>query len=580
MRPTRCVVHGLLALIILIGSTALAAARPADVIRYQRTTVLQVARKLSLTAEQTSEIVSLAREHSRLDSQLTNDLDVLHKQSGSDVEAVLDAWMAGTPAGTETRQKGDDAANEYSRLLSTYNSESSALVQRARELLSAEQDRLIETPERTRQRQEDLRFWQDTQQAAAYVVEQIEIARSLNANEYAAVRVLLAQETAEFIGRSLGYTGDESDALVQPLLSIFDQGRTWSRAEFADRQETLSDDIIEYLGLGDISPPQITGNITETQFALFVTCDQAVSMLSKLNAEATVQMPEGMPILGACDLGTGPAAEHEMTNLVQKARYITLLNDLNVTGSQLSAMAPVSEALVSDYSAARGEFLQVVRENYSALNSLQSVLMEGGEIGRGSVEAVGTIFDAEMAYQQQRTAAAVQQLWRVHEILDRQQNRLINWRPPGPVGPSIPKEERIQMLTRMAANVQDFVGMFDEIRYADPTTYEYYADNMAAEFLQDYIPPRTPDFRHRRDYLVDMQVQARQIPQEQWDEITASQLAVETMRGLRLLPRTGGVGMGVSGGPNAPYTWWSMEEVFSDPQTPEMLRTMLQKRAG
>lgn len=580
MRPTRRMLNAVCVLILLIGSAAVVAAQSADQKAYQRISVLQVARQLSLNAEQTSEIASLAKEHKRLDTQLQKDLDALHKKSGSALQQALDSWMANRPAGTELRAEANDAANKYRQLLSTHSSESSALVQRARNLLSDQQEALIQSPERTRQRDRDLRFWQNTQQTAKYVVQQIEIARSLNDSEYAAVRILLAQETADFIGRTLGNTREESDQFVEELLSLFDRGRSWSRAEFADRRSQLPGDIIDYLGLGDISSPRSTGSITEAQFALLVTCDQAAPMLSKLKAGTDVQMPEQMQILGACDLQPRPAEEHEMRRLMRKAHYITVLNDLTVDRSQLSEMAPAAENLLSDYESIRQNFFDVVSQHRSALNSLQSTLIEGDQIKQAPVEATSTIFEAELTYQQERTSAAIQQLWSVHDILDQPQNRLINWRPPGPVGPSIPKEQRIQRLTRMAGTVKDFLDMFEEIRYADPTTYQYRADTIAAEFLREYIPERSRVFERRRDYLVDKQVEARQVSEDQWNRVTASRLALETMRGLDLLPEGGGIGMGTSGGPNAPYTWWAMEEIFSDQQTPELLRNMLSKRAG
>ncbi|MFO7948673.1 MAG: hypothetical protein R6V19_17860 [Armatimonadota bacterium] len=561
--------------VTLTASTALANQK-----LYENLVVLQVARHLQLTAEQATGISKVAAEHSQRAKQITKDLAALHGESGENIEAVLDAWMAGQAAAPEVGRMGDEAAGNYNRLVNAYDADVADFVTRAKDLLEAEQLDRIETSDETEQRLEELRFWRDMQATSDYLVEQVEIARALSAVDYTAVRALLAQETADFVGVTLGYGRADIEQLVRPLLSIFDTARNWSRAEFADRRQTLGADIADYLGIETISQPPVTTNISAGQFRTIVTCERAADLLSKLKTDVAVSMPDGVPFLGACSLEDDVVFEHKMTDLIHKAQYVTALNDLAVTPSQLSAMVPVAEQLSKDYSQQRKDLLGTVTENARTLRTVESSLRDGGTVNDQAADAVYAVHQVEIIYEHNRMKAAVQHLWSVHEILDPRQNRLIDWRAPGPIGPSIPKQERLQRLTTIAGNIQDMVDMLEDVRYADPTTYEFFADREATEFLRQFIPERSPNFERRRNFLVEIQIEARTTPQEEWDEVTASQLAVRAMRGLGLLPPGGGLGMGVTGGPNAPYNWWDMEAIFSDDQTPEMLRNMLSKRAG
>ncbi|MFP3903812.1 MAG: hypothetical protein ACLFWB_06165 [Armatimonadota bacterium] len=574
-RSSVCMIVLSFVMMALAASTA-----PANEKLYEDVQVLQVARHLQLTAEQTTEISKLATEHRQRARQLTRDMDALHEESAENVEAVLKAWRAGQLPADDVRRAGDEAANDYNRLVNAYDSDVADMIERARAMLESEQLERIETSEETEQRLEELRFWEDTQATYGYLVEQVEIARALTPAEYTAIRALVAQETAEFVATLLGFGRSDTEQLVRPLLSIFDAARNWSRAEFADRRETLGADICQYLGIELMPPPPVSNKISRDQFRTIVTCERSANLLSKLKTDAPVSVPDDLPFLGGCDLEGDAVSGHTMTDLIHKAQYLTALNDLSVTPSQLSAMVPVARGLSKDYSQQRGDLLKTVTENAKTLRSLQATLQDGGTVGGSAADTVRAIYEAESRYEQNRMRAAVQHLWSVHEILDPRQNRLIDWRAPGPLGPAIPKEERLQRLTGIAGNVRNMVNMLDETRYIDPTTYEFYADREATEFLRQFIPERSPNFERRRNFLVNMQMQARGIAEDEWDEVTASQLAVRTMRGLGLLPPGGGPGMGVTGGPDAPYDWWDMEAIFSDEQTPQILRDMLALRAG
>lgn len=539
-------------------------------LQYDAVQSLLVIRYLGLTQDQAPQVAALSREAVKARADRKAQLDAAHKEGAATLRALIDSLVAAQPAGAEVRERADQIIENYRLAGDACDAIVIAATSRLLELLTEDQRKLIETEEQTRRR-EQASIGTSMVPPEEYIAQEFDVVRNLRRNEYDVVRVLLARDMAQTLVTALNLDRAETWPLAQHLLEIMDEVMTWSNARFADQYANLPNLIAEEFKLPE--PPQpIPPRLTLSRLDDFLCHQSTAALLERLQFPEQPTAPPALYALADPDLFT-PAARlredvdrrHNIEKLIDSADVLSALNYLDLSAEQLAVIDRSIRQLHTDYDTQRKQWQAVLVRHKDTLGGATTVLLKSEPLTEQQADALMEIHTVEGEAAFGILGSAAEHLREIQEALDDDQNMLIDWRAPLAAIYGERAEDKVDKLLDIAADVTDFVDLFQEIRYVEPVAYQAGADRLAADFIDRHMDARGRRFDAALDYMLDIMNEVREYPEARWSETAAGMFAVDAMIELRLLPARPGLGNAPTGGANARYNWWDMERMVSDP---------------
>jgi len=573
---------------VLLGTCLVVQSLPAEAQRgakaaaseYDAVQVLLLARYLELTEEQVKAIVPIATELAATKAALTKGLDAQQEAGGKTLGQVIAAWAAGKPAGAKIHEAADTILDNYDQTYDAYDATVIGATDKMMDLLSAAQKRLVETAAET-ERREARAAARGIIPPTEYVVSQLKIVRSLEPADYEAVRVLLSRDMATYIMLAMDFPPATLWPISRALLRIMDEVMDMSNAAFADLLPDLPGEIADRLRLPE-APEPLPPRLSLGQLDEFLTNPATAKLLGEMQFPEAQVPPPPLYGLASPDLEVAVKRLHETTDprhkleqLIDTMDILSVFNDLDIAPGQVAALQLFVANLQQAYATQQQQWQDALPSHRENLGKIHEALAKNQPLTEELMDALAQVQQAEAEAAFQLLTAAAAHLRPVYDILDEDQNMDIDWRPPRCVVGVEPLEEKLDRLLEVAGEINDFSRFLREVRYMEPIGYQDAATQMTRDFLDRYIPENAPDFEDAVTYLIDVQAEAREWREERWDESVAAMLAIEAMIGLRLLPEGAEFGTGPTSRPDAPYTWWDMERIFSDPLTPKLLTTIM-----
>ena len=279
-------------------------------------------------------------------------------------------------------------------------------------------------------------------------------------------------------------------------------------------------------------------------------------------------------ILAAAAWVASPAWASDLSQTIQKANHLIVLNDLGVTNDQIGKLAPLSDQLVQAVQTRNSEREKLLEAAAPTLEAARKALVEGTALTQAQQTALDTLEKSLKANDDKLEETAVTAMADIEKEFFPQQNRYIDWNPPRqPTRPSAKTlAERAQRERQQAALILSTVGQLERIRTYPLERYVLEAQKVVDDYLRPLIDPRSPDYLAARDFMFKVVEQVRIMPEEEWQDRRES-MAELLVGELGLLDE-----------PDAtaepkPHNWQTMYAIFSDLGAPDLLREMRQARA-
>jgi len=280
-------------------------------------------------------------------------------------------------------------------------------------------------------------------------------------------------------------------------------------------------------------------------------------------------------VLVAVGLGAGSALANDLSQTIQKANHLIVLNELAVTTDQLAKLAPLTEQLVAAVQARNADRQRLLAEAAPTLEAARQALVSGAALNPGVETALDKLEKALEDNDDKLEETAVDVMADIEKEFFPQQNRYIDWTPPHQVTHRAPvtsaaeaQREREQTALLLATTQQ-----LERIRMLPEDLYIFQYHKMVVDYLRPLIDPRSPEYPAAEDFMLKLVAQVRMMRNDEWD-MRREEMAEILVRRLGLIdePQQGAE-------QPKPYNWQSMYAIFSDLGAPDLLKELQEARA-
>ena len=589
MRASRVVAMALLGACMIVLSLPAAGQRGGAAaekkLAYDDVKLLLMARYLCLTREQTAAIVPIATEVAVAKTALNATVDEEFKEAAPALAQLMEQELSGKRADAAAVDAADGALDRYDDAYDKFDKAVIAATGKAMATFSARQKTLVETEEQTKARLEMAE--RASVAPVRFIVERLQLIRALEPADYDAVRPLLAHEIADYLMFYKHLPDDARWPVSRDVLRLMDTVMDWSNAEFADRLKDLPDDVAETFELPPADAAPVAPRLTLDQIDRFLASPATAEFLAEMQFPQTPAPPP--PLYGFVNPGVATGAQrlaettdtrHEFDQLLDMMDAVTMFNDLGVSDRQLAAFQPAVSAMMSAYNAQRGAWQSVLTAQHANLQAIRETLLAGTPLTEQHNDVLYDLQQEQGELALEILYAAAISLRAVRDALDENQNSRIDWRPPQVLEQAEPLEDRIERLLDLADRITGFTDFLKEVRFIEPIGFQDGATKLTGDFLAQYIRDDGGRYFNRAvRYMIDIEIEAREVPEEDWNDAVAAMIAFQAMTRLRLLPRRVGAGMDRPAADDVLYTWWDMERIFSDPLLPGVFARLMQPPA-
>ncbi len=260
-----------------------------------------------------------------------------------------------------------------------------------------------------------------------------------------------------------------------------------------------------------------------------------------------------------------------LSQAIERHAHVMLLADWRLDRAQLMDLLVAVRAARQAMAEYENENQKAAEAAASGLKPYLQAMKESFERDE-NVKAALSSFDEAAAQRRAKMLASVdRQINAVRRMLTPEQQRLVNWTRPAEVRIAAPEEGLLEELREMLGDIHEIRRVLERIRYLIPGDYITRRVGMLREFLQDYYPPDTPEFNAALDWMIRLTDEMRRVPERDWPE----EAAIYVGRVWQYL--SGGEPQPLAGAqePAAPYNWWDVFYLLTDPQTPTLLEQII-----
>ncbi len=286
------------------------------------------------------------------------------------------------------------------------------------------------------------------------------------------------------------------------------------------------------------------------------------------------RLPACLTLLAAAVLAAGLAQASDLSQTVQKANHLIILNELGITADQLAKLAPLSDRLVAAVQARNTERQRLLTEAAPNLEAARKALLEGAAPAPGAQKALDALEASLKANDGKLQTAAVPIMADIEKVFFPQQNRYVDWTPPGGSARPSPATaaQQAQREREATALLLATIQQLERIRMFPPDRYIIEFHKVVEDYLRPLIDPRSPEYPDAEAFMLKLVGQVRMMPNDEWEQ-RREEMAQLLVRQLGLL------GPPEQATEPKPYNWQTMYSVFSDLGAPDLLREMQRARA-
>lgn len=268
------------------------------------------------------------------------------------------------------------------------------------------------------------------------------------------------------------------------------------------------------------------------------------------------------------------ASGSELSQVLEKANHLIILNELGLTTEQITKIAPLCDQLVRAVQARDTERQRLLNEAAPVLTAARKALVAGQPIPPATAAALAKLEKDLETNDAKLEDNAVTIMAEIEKEFLPQQNRYIDWTPPkqpttkgGTSMTALAQRQREQ-----AALILATVQQLERIRTYPLERYILEAQKVVDDFLRPLIDPESPEYPRARDFMFRLVEQVRIMPEPEWQQ-RREQMAELLVGELGLLQPND------QSGEAKPYNWQTMYSIFSDLGAPALLASMKKARA-
>lgn len=265
------------------------------------------------------------------------------------------------------------------------------------------------------------------------------------------------------------------------------------------------------------------------------------------------------------------AALVSLSQAIEQHANVSLLAEWRLDRAQLMDLLVAVRAARQAVTEYENENQKAAEMTASALKPHLPALKQSFTVDENVKAALASFTESAAQRRAKLLAAVARQINAVRRMLTPEQQRLVNWTRPAEVRIAAPEEELLEELRDMLADIQEIRRVLERIRYLIPGDYITRRVGLLREFLQDYYLPDTPEFNEALNWMIRLTDEMRRVPERDWPE-EATLYVGRVWQYLR-----GGAPQlqEEQQEPAAPYNWWNVFNLLTDPQTPVLLQQLI-----
>ncbi|NLO05308.1 MAG: hypothetical protein GX131_05705 [candidate division WS1 bacterium] len=496
---------GTFAALIFSAAVALAqtgqapAQAPDDAALYDDVMLLTTIRTLGLTQEQMTRALELNARVLNGRQEMQSLREATWAQNRTDIEAVMQAWMEGRQPSTRASQAADRAVRRANEARADQVQREWNAAESLYSALTANQRRLVESPEEARLRSERLARMGGTEAVGEFVAARMDAIRDLMPEEF---RMLAASEARQIAEVIVGPDAGNLPQMADAVLGILAQAYQWTPQQYAQQRLTLPAQIEASLGLTGISerPP------VEWEDLLRVVRSPRLQTAA---ADLGMAQPPTRPVPTFADTD-------DLQDALDRADALNLFRQIGLAREQAAQMnAPLQR--IQDLGR------EVLTQRTQSLSRLRTTL----ERARGQLVAGGSLPEqvqsALASDRQQRRNAQValyrsvdQQMQLVAQMLTPAQNALLDWTPPPSVRPQQELTERLRAQQVLEGRIEEALAMLQRVKYLDAFNFVTGRGPIVNEYLSIYFRPNTVEYQQAYQIVIAYTDEVRLIDDQQW----------------------------------------------------------------
>jgi len=126
----------------------------------------------------------------------------------------------------------------------------------------------------------------------------------------------------------------------------------------------------------------------------------------------------------------------------------------------------------------------------------------------------------------------------------------------------------------LMADLNGTIRALERVRYLIPGDYVTTRVGHLTDFLTEYYRPNTPELKDALNWMMKLTDEVRVVSEKDWP-------GQAPFFAARVLQRVGALGdQQEQARARAPYNWWDIYYLLTDPHTPELLQQMLGARGA
>jgi len=264
-----------------------------------------------------------------------------------------------------------------------------------------------------------------------------------------------------------------------------------------------------------------------------------------------------------------PASADEMQDAMDRAEVLNLMLQVRVQPSQAQQMLGPLQRIQELVKRFEDTQTNALNQLATSLQRARAELIAGEELSAQTIAALD-------GYQQQREAgrqalysAVAEQMQLIASALTAEQNRYLDWTPPGAIRPEELLAERVQMQQVAMGRVQEAARMLDAVKHLDAFNFVTARGPIVSDYLALYFRPDAQQFQQAYQIAVNYTSQVRMLDEQQW-QAQSLDFGAGLVEELGLMPQ---MDPGVKPGT---VPWGRLYRIVTNPQTLPVMRGLAQ----
>jgi uncharacterized phage infection (PIP) family protein YhgE len=213
---------------------------------------------------------------------------------------------------------------------------------------------------------------------------------------------------------------------------------------------------------------------------------------------------------------TAPVAADEMQDAMDRADALNLMRQIQVQPTQARAMIDPLEniqQIIDEYNSQREGRLNKLKPT---LQRARRQLAQGAELSEQMQSALDNYAQQREQARQAVYRQVNEEMQKIAQILSPEQNRYLDWTPPGSIRPEQRLEERLEMQRIAMGRIQEAAQVLNQIKNLDAFNFVTGRGPIINDYLALYFQPDSRQFQQAYGLVLEYSDQVRMMDEQQW----------------------------------------------------------------